>query len=348
MEFRLVNMISYLLKRLALVVPTFLGITVLMFAITRFVPGGPVERMLANMQPQGESGSALSLSGQSSALSEDQLADLNAFYGLDKPVTEAYVDWLAKLAHFDLGESTRYYEPVVDMIFERLPVSLFYGGMTFFISYFISIPLGFFKAMKHGSVFDSTSSIIIFVGYALPGYVVGVLLITLFSYQLEWFPMGGFVDDDFDDLTTRVEQVKDIIWHAVLPLTCYLIAEFATLTMTMKNNLMENLASDYIRTAIAKGLPFKDAIRKHALRNSLIPIASHFGNSLLFFMSGSFLIEVIFDINGIGLLGYESIMERDYPVVMGIVAINAFILLMGNILSDVCVALVDPRVKFGA
>jgi microcin C transport system permease protein len=197
-------------------------------------------------------------------------------------------------------------------------------------------------------VFDSASSILIFVGYALPGYVVGVLLITLFSYHLEWFPMGGFVGDDFDDYETFFERAKDVMWHAVLPLICYLIGDFATLTMTMKNNLMENLSSDYIRTAIAKGLPFKKAVRKHALRNSLIPIASHFGNSLLFFMTGAFLIEVIFNIDGIGLLGYESIMERDYPVVMGIVAINAVLLLIGNIISDICVALVDPRVKFGA
>lgn len=265
-------MIAYLLKRFALVVPTFLGITILIFAITRFVPGGPVERMLANMQPQGDGGGASSLVGQNSALSEDQLADLNKFYGLDKPVTEAYLEWLVRLVHFDLGESTRYYEPVSDMIFERLPVSVMYGGVTFFISYFISIPLGYFKAMKHGSVFDSVSSIMIFVGYALPGYVVGVLLITFFSYHLEWFPMGGFVDDDFDDFNTFSEQITDILWHAVLPLLCYLIGDFATLTMTMKNNLMENLSSDYIRTAIAKGLPFREAIRKHALallRNSV-------------------------------------------------------------------------------
>ncbi|BDU37719.1 ABC transporter permease subunit [Vibrio nigripulchritudo] len=340
-------MLSYFLRRLALVIPTFLGVTILIFAITRFVPGGPVERMLANMQPQGDAAQSSPVAGDNSALSEEQMAELNAFYGLDKPVFEAYIEWLSKLAVLDFGESTRYYEPVSDMIAERLPVSLFYGGMTFFISYFISIPLGYFKALKHGSVFDSTSSILIFLGYALPGYVIGVLLITWFSYNLEWFPMGGFVGDDYDDYETFFERAQDIMWHAVLPLICYLIGDFATLTMTMKNNLMENLSSDYIRTAIAKGLPFRQAVKKHALRNSLIPIASHFGNSLLFFMTGSFLIEVIFNIDGIGLLGYESIIERDYPVVMGIVAINAALLLIGNIVSDICVALVDPRVKFG-
>ncbi|MBH9739538.1 ABC transporter permease subunit [Vibrio navarrensis] len=340
-------MLSYILRRMALIVPTFLGITILIFAITRFVPGGPVERMLASMH-SGNDTATVNVAGNNSALSEEQMAELNAFYGLDKPVFEAYAEWLSRLLVLDLGESTRYYEPVGTMIAERLPVSLFYGGMTFFISYFISIPLGYFKAIKHGSVFDSTSSILIFVGYALPGYVVGVFLITVFAYNLEWFPMGGFVGDDFSDYETFLEQVKDIMWHAILPLICYLIGDFATLTMTMKNSLMENLSADYIRTAIAKGLPFQKAVRKHALQNSLIPIASHFGNSLLFFMTGSFLIEVIFNIDGIGLLGYESIIERDYPVVMGIVAINAVMLMVGNILSDLCVALTDPRVRFGA
>ncbi len=340
-------MLAYILRRLLLVIPTFLGITILIFAITRFVPGGPVERMLANMQSVSESAS-MNVAGSSSVLSEDQIAELNAFYGLDKPVLESYLDWLSKIIVLDLGESTRYYEPVSEMIAERLPVSLFYGGMTFFISYFISIPLGYYKAIKHGSVFDSSSSVLIFIGYALPGYVVGVFLITVFAYNLDWFPMGGFVGDDFDDYETFLEQFKDIMWHAILPLICYLIGDFATLTMTMKNNLMENISADYIRTAIAKGLPFKTAVRKHALQNSLIPIASHFGNSLLFFMTGSFLIEVIFNIDGIGLLGYESIMERDYPVVMGIVAINAVMLMIGNILSDLCVALADPRVRFGS
>lgn len=340
-------MLAYIFRRLLLVVPTFLGITVLIFAITRFVPGGPVERMLASMH-SGSDSASVSVAGNSSALSEEQIADLNAFYGLDKPVFEAYLEWLSKIVVLDFGESTRYYEPVSDMIAERLPVSLFYGGMTFFISYFISIPLGYYKAIKHGSVFDSASSILIFVGYALPGYVVGVFLITVFAYNLDWFPMGGFVGDDFEDYETFFEQFKDIMWHAVLPLICYLIGDFATLTMTMKNNLMENISADYIRTAIAKGLPFKKAVKKHALQNSLIPIASHFGNSLLFFMTGSFLIEVIFNIDGIGLLGYESIVERDYPVVMGIVAINAVMLMVGNILSDLCVAVADPRVRFGS
>ncbi|EEY72493.1 oligopeptide transport system permease protein OppB [Grimontia hollisae CIP 101886] len=330
-----------------LVIPTFLGITLVIFAITRFVPGGPVERMLAQSQFMQEGTNQSQSFQDNSALDEYQLEELNAFYGLDKPVMDAYWEWLNRLLVLDFGESTRYYEPVLGMIAERLPVSMFYGGMTFLIAYLVSIPLGYYKAVKHNTAFDNASSVLIFVGYALPGYVVGILLLSVFSFHLDWFPMGGFTSDGFDDLDTKGAMIKDVLWHAVLPLICYVIGDFATLTITMKNNLMENLSADYIRTAIAKGLPFKDAVRKHAMQNSLIPLASHFGNSLLFFLTGSFLIEVVFNIDGIGLLGYEAIMERDYPVVMAIVALNAALLLVGNIVSDICVALVDPRVRFG-
>ncbi|AMG31342.2 peptide ABC transporter permease [Grimontia hollisae] len=340
-------MLAYLLRRLLLVIPTFLGITLVIFAITRFVPGGPVERMLAQSQFMQEGTNQSQSFQDNSALDEYQLEELNAFYGLDKPVMDAYWEWLNRLLVLDFGESTRYYEPVLGMIAERLPVSMFYGGMTFLIAYLVSIPLGYYKAVKHNTAFDNASSVLIFVGYALPGYVVGILLLSVFSFHLDWFPMGGFTSDGFDDLDTKGAMIKDVLWHAVLPLICYVIGDFATLTITMKNNLMENLSADYIRTAIAKGLPFKDAVRKHAMQNSLIPLASHFGNSLLFFLTGSFLIEVVFNIDGIGLLGYEAIMERDYPVVMAIVALNAALLLVGNIVSDICVALVDPRVRFG-
>ncbi|PSW02676.1 ABC transporter permease subunit [Photobacterium lipolyticum] len=339
-------MLAYFSRRLLLIIPTFIGVTLMVFALTRFVPGGPVERMISQMQSQAVDGGAGSQQG-SQSLSEEQIAELNAFYGLDKPIFEAYQEWLGKLVQLDLGESTRYYEPVWDMIKERLPVSMFYGFWTFLISYLVSIPLGILKAMKHGSKFDNISSVLVFVGYALPNYVVGVFLISLFAFQMDWFPMGGFVSDEFDDLLWT-EQVADLFSHAILPLICYIIGDFAILTMTMKNNLLESLAADYVKTAIAKGLPFKQAVRKHALRNSLIPIASHLGNVVSVFVAGSFLIEVVFNIDGIGLLGYESIIERDYPVVMGILAMSSLLLMFGNILSDMCVAMVDPRVKFGS
>ncbi len=345
-------MLAYLLRRLALTIPTFIGITLVVFAITRIVPGGPLERVMSEMNQMnmadGQQSAGNMDIGSNNALDESQLEQLKEFYGLDKPMIEAYWEWLNKLLVLDFGDSTRFYEPVTQIIAEKLPVSIFYGAATFLIAYLISIPLGFYKAIKHESRFDAATSFSIFFGYAIPGYVLGIFLITIFAFNLDWFPMGGFVSDDFDDLESTWDQVKNVLHHAVLPLICYIVGDFAVLTMTMKNNLMENLSADYIRTAIAKGLPFRKAVRKHALQNSLIPIASSFGTSLLFFITGSYLIEVIFNIDGIGLLGFESIMERDYPVVMAILAINAAMLMLGGILSDICVALVDPRVRFGA
>ena len=265
--------------------------------MTRFVPGGPVERMIAQMQQQTQDGGRAVNSQISQTLSQDQIDELNAFYGLDKPVIEAYWDWLNRLVRLDLGESSRYYEPVWDMIVERLPISLFYGFWTFIISYLVSIPLGVLKALKHGGKMDNVSSVMIFTGYALPNYVVAVLLISVFSFQLEWLPMGGFVGDDFDYLDFW-GKVWNITQHAVLPMICYVIGDFAILTMTMKNSLLENLAADYVKTAMAKGLSFKQAVTRHAFRNSVIPIASHLGNVVSVFVAGSFLIEVVFDIDG--------------------------------------------------
>ncbi len=340
-------MLAYFLRRLLLVVPTFLGITLLVFTMTRFVPGGPVERLLMQAQlAQGETAHAGNSRG-GQALSEEQLDELRALYGLDKPMLVAYGDWLSQLVRLELGDSTRYYEPVWDLVRERMPISLFYGLSSFLLSYLVSLPLGILKALRHNSRFDSLSSMLIYAGYALPAYVVGIFLITLFAFKLEWLPMGGFVSDDFELLEGFGPQALDVLKHAVLPLIAYSIGDFAILTMMMKNSLMDNLAADYVRTAVAKGLPFHRAVLDHALRNSLIPIASHFGNIIGLFFAGSFLIEVIFNIDGMGLLGYEALVERDYPVVMGILAMTSLLMLVGNILSDICVALVDPRVRFG-
>ncbi|WP_252728741.1 ABC transporter permease subunit [Reinekea marina] len=336
---------SYFLRRLLLIIPTFIGATLIVFSMTRFVPGGPVERIIMEssaMAMDGASGNR-----QSMMLSERQIEKLKEFYGLDKPIPEAYVDWIGNVLTGELGKSTRYYMPVWDMIIERLPIALYFGVLTFIISTVVSIPLGVAKALKHGGLMDNVSSGLIFLGFAVPAYVVGVLLLTWFSFSWELFPMGGFVHEDFEDFS-RGKQFLDLLWHTALPLICYLIADFAVLTVTMKNNLMENLSADYVRTAVAKGMPFKQAVKNHAFRNSLIPLASHFGNFLTAFLGGSFLIEVIFNIDGIGLLGFEALVENDYPVVMGLLAITTGLFLVGNILSDILVALVDPRVKYGA
>ncbi len=337
----------YFLRRLLLIVPTFIGITILVFVITRFVPGGPIERMIAEAQQASlQSGGGQQLGEGGQTLDEDQLRQLEEYYGFDKPVLVSYWEWLLKVLRLDLGTSTRYSEPVWDTILERLPVSAFYGIMTMLITYFISIPLGYWKAIKHNSHFDHASSFIVFVGYAVPSYVIGIILLVVFAANLEWFPMGGFYSEDFEDLDSFWQQAEDILYHAVLPLLAYVAGSFAVMTFMMKNALMDNLAADYVRTAIAKGLPFRKAITRHALRNSLIPIATHFGNNISVIIGGSFLIEKIFNIDGLGLLGYESVVERDYPIVLGVLVISAILQLLGNILSDICVAIVDPRVQF--
>jgi microcin C transport system permease protein len=279
------------------------------------------------------------------ALSEAQLEKLKEYYGFDKPVLESYVDWLGKVVQGDLGSSYRYNEPVWDVIRDRFPVSLYYGLVTLVITYIVCIPLGVLKAIKHKTVVDNVSSILIFVGYAIPGYALGSLLLLYFSVRLEWFPMGGFVSLSFEEKDV-IGKTMDLINHSVLPLICYLIGSFALVTLLLKNHLMDNLASDYIRTAIAKGVSFRQAVTRHAMRNSMIPIATTFGQNIVLLVSGSFLIETIFDIDGFGLLGLTAILDRDYPVVMGIVLLTSFLLLIGNIISDILVALVDPRIRF--
>ena len=343
-------MTSYFTRRFLLIVPTFIGVTVLVFVLTRLVPGGPIERMLQEAAMAGGDFADTTtgydgLGG--SALSEDQMAQLKAYYGFDKPVLVAYVEWLGKVLVLDLGTSTRYNDPVWDTIKDRFPISIFYGVATLILTYGICIPLGIVKAIRHRTAFDNVSSAAVFFGYAIPNYVVGIGLLALFAAHLEWFPLGSFVSDDFDTLST-MGKVIDVLWHAALPLLAYMAGSFAVMTMLMKNSLMDNLAAEYVRTAIAKGMDFRRAVFNHALRNSLIPIATSFGSNISVILAGSFLIEKIFNIDGFGLLGFESLVERDYPVVMGILVISALLFLIGNILSDICVALVDPRVKFGS
>ncbi len=339
-------MTGYFLRRLALVIPTFIGISLLVFTITRVVPGGPIERLMTQAQLGGETGSLTRSQSSGSTLSDEQMQELQRYYGFDKPLLASYGEWLFKVVRFDLGVSTRYQDPVWEIIRERFPVSIYYGLCTMILTYLVCIPLGIIKGMYHGSRFDSLSSAVVFLGYALPSYVIGIALISVFASYLDWFPLGGFVSDDFDQFSL-LEKAKDIFRHSVLPLIAYLAGSFAVTTLMMKNALMDNLSADYMRTATAKGLGRGEAIRGHALRNSLIPIATSFGNNISLLISGSFLIETIFNIDGIGLLGYEAVIERDYPIVMGILVISSVLYLLGNILSDICVALVDPRIRFG-
>jgi len=341
-------MTAYFIRRTLLIIPTFIGITLLVFAITRFVPGGPIERMIAEaqrMQLEGGRGGGSEAGVQRQPLSDEQIEFLKKYYGFDKPLLNSYLSWLGKVLRGDLGVSTRYQDPVWEMIRSRVPVSLYFGVITLVLTYGVCIPLGIVKAIRHKSTFDNLSSIIVFIGYAIPGWVIGIYLLVWLAGWWDVFPLGNLVSENFYELSLW-GKIVDLAWHSVLPVIAYVISAFAAMTFLMKNTLMDNLAADYVRTAIAKGLPFRRAVFGHALRNSLIPIATSFGHTISIFLTGSFLIEKVFNIDGMGLLGYESLLERDYPVVLGVLVISSLLFLVGNILSDICVALVDPRVQF--
>jgi microcin C transport system permease protein len=333
---------AYFLRRLLLVIPTLFGVTLLVFLVTRFAPGGPVEQAIMRAQTS-ETGHGGARGG--GALSDEQLLQLKAYFGYDKPPLVAYGIWLNKLLHGDLGNSFAYGEPVAQVIAGAIPVTLTYGVLSLLITYSISIPLGILKAMKHRTLIDSTSSVLIFIGYAVPGYAVGALLVVYLSAHLGWFPMGGFTSEDWSDFTMK-QKVVDFIRHAVLPLTCYTLGGFAFTSLLTKNQLLDNLAADYVRTAIAKGASFKRAVFGHAFRNSLIPLVTDFGQQVAVIVTGSILIETIFDLNGMGLLFYHAVVDRDPMVVMGVLMVDALLLLVCNLVTDAAVAMVDPRIRF--
>ncbi len=339
-------MAAYFARRFLLLIPTFLGITFLVFTITQFVPGGPIEQMIMKMQAAGTEGGSGG-AGTTVEIPPEAMEALKEHFNLDKPFFVAYGYWLWDLLHLDLGTSFKYNQPVIDVITSRFPISIYFGLIGFFLAYAICIPLGVMKAVKHGSAFDLLSSMTVFIGYSIPGWALGGLLLVLFGGGsfFDVFPLGGFRSENWSELSTW-GQITDQVNHTILPVLAYMVGSFATLTILMKNSLMENLGQDYVRTARAKGLSERAVVFGHALRNSLIPISTGLGHAIGLIMAGSYLIEKVFNINGIGYLGYTSIVDRDYSVVMGILVINTLLVLVGNILSDVLYVLVDPRIRF--
>jgi len=343
---------KYFLKRLMILIPTLLGVTIVVFGIVNLAPGSPIEQKLQQLRFAGADGQSTSTStsassNTSSGVSNEILEALKKQYGFDKPVHIRYWIWLKNLSRLDFGESFTYEEDTMDVIMSKFPVSLQFGIISLFLSYLISIPLGIYKAVKEGSTFDKTSSFILFLAYSIPNFMLAILLIVLFSggsfYDL--FPMGGLYSDFYDEMNTW-ERVMDRIHHFVLPLICYTIGSFTTLTVLMKNSLMEEIKKDYIRTARAKGLSEKVVYMKHALRNALIPIVTGLGGFLSIFFAGSLLLETIFQLDGMGLLGFKSILSRDYNVIMGLIFIQSLLMLIGNIISDIAYVIVDPRIDF--
>ncbi len=340
---------DYVVRRLLLMIPTFIGITFATFLLCQFVPGGQIDQL--RMRMAGADSAMEGGGGGGGAkrvqlvIPEEQLDQLKAYYGFDKPLLVAYGSWLAKTVQLDFGKSFRYNEPVLKVIADRLPISIYYGIVTAFFIYVICIPLGIVKAIKHRTAIDNVTSALIFIGYAVPGFALGAVMVNVLAVQFDWFPLGGFQSPGAASLPLMA-KIGDVVWHSILPLIAYLVGAFAVETMLMKNSLMENMSADYVRTALAKGLSWRRAVFVHALRNSLIPMATSVGSLLGIFLTGSFLIERVFNIQGIGLLGFEAVQSRDFPVVMGILVITSVILMLGHLLSDLAVALVDPRVRF--
>lgn len=336
----------YLVKRILLTLPTLVGISLVCFFLIQTTPGGPIDQAIAQLQAKqsGEVGG----SGRDYGITEEQRRSLAKYYGFDKPLYQRYFIWLSKVLRLDFGTSYSYEEPVWDVIMARLPVSTTFGVVSFILMYLISIPLGILKAIKHNSWFDNLSSGVIFFLYSIPNFAFAVLLIVLFcgGSFFNFFPISGFHSDNFESLSF-FEQTADLISHMFLPLVCYVTGLFAVLTLLMKNSLLDQLGEDYIMTARAKGVSEKQIILKHALRNALLPIANGLGHALSIFFTGSFLIETIFNLQGIGRLSFESMISRDYPVVMANIMILSVLYVFGNIISDLLYMFIDPRIDFG-
>jgi len=284
-------------------------------------------------------------------ISESAMQEIKKYYGFDKPFFERYYLWLKNILVFDFGKSYVFDEPVMDVIISRLPVSLYFGFIGFLLSYIICVPLGIMKAVKNGSKFDILSSFFIIIGYSCPGWALGSLLLMISGGKI--FPLGDFRSAEFigkgfffDIFPSSFPMLIDQLHHTLLPITAYLIGSFATLTILTKSSVLENIKKEYVTTAYAKGLDKKSVLYKHVLRNSMIPLATGLGHFLSLIFAGSFLIEKVFNINGMGLLGYTALIKKDYTLTLGILVISSFLLLIGNIISDFLYKLIDPRIEF--
>jgi microcin C transport system permease protein len=341
-------MLIYILKRIALMLPTLLGALTITFLVMQFVPGGPIEQIMA----EARDGSGGDTGGYRAGRDTDekQIAELKKLYGFDKPAHVRYFEMLVNFARFDLGRSFMHNKDVWELIKEKLPVSISLGLWSFLLSYLISVPLGIAKAMREGSRFDTVTTFAVLVGYAIPGFVLGILLIVLFAGGSFWdvFPLRGLTSDNWDELSW-FGKVKDYFWHLTLPLICLSIHSFAVITMLTKNTFVEEIRKQYVLVARAKGLSQNGVLYRHIFRNALLPLVTHFPAAFIgAFFAGSVLIETLFSLDGMGLLGYEAIVRRDYPVVLGTLYFFTLIAVVTKLISDILYRVVDPRVQFGS
>lgn len=344
-------MLAYLVKRVLLMVPTLFGILLITFAVMQFVPGGPVEQLLQELRGRGSPGEVATSDNTyrgRQGVDEAKLEEIRKLYGFDQPAPVRFWEMIKRFARFDLGTSYFQQKSVWDLIKEKLPVSISLGLWTFFISYLVSIPLGIAKAVRHGSKFDLITSTLVLAGYAIPSFVLGVVLLVLFGGGSFWqvFPLRGLTSDNFAQLSVA-GKVMDYLWHIAMPVTAMVVGSFAVTTMLTKNTFLEEIRRQYVLTARAKGLSETTVLYKHVFRNALIPLVTGFPAAFVgAFFTGSLLIETLFSLDGLGLLSYDSVMKRDYPVVMGTLFLFTLIGLVTKLVTDLAYVWVDPRVKF--
>ena len=347
-------MAAYILRRILLMIPTIFGIMLVTFTVTQFVPGGPVERMLAELEGHTGSGGEVRVSRSldiyqgDKGLDEERINKLKKLYGFDKPPVERFLTMMKNYLVFDFGESYYHHKTVASLVISKMPVSMSLGLWSFFIVYGTCIPLGISKAVRDGSRFDVLTSSFILVGYAIPGFVLAILLIVLFGGGSFWniFPLRGLVSDNWASLGLFA-KVTDYLWHMVLPIISSTVGSLAVMTLLTKNSFLEEIRKQYVLTARAKGLSENKVLYRHIFRNAIIPIITGFpGSFITAFFTGSLLIETIFSLDGMGLLAYESIMNRDYPVVLGTLYFFTIIGLFARLLSDLSYVVVDPRISF--
>ncbi|NWA85534.1 MULTISPECIES: microcin C ABC transporter permease YejB [Pseudomonas] len=350
-------MFAYIVRRLLLIIPTLVIILLVNFVIVQAAPGGPVEQAIAHLQGiggggvGGSSGEGISSGSRASrGLDPKLIKDIEKQYGFDKPAPERLWLMLKSYAQLDFGNSFFRGKSVIDLILEKMPVTISLGLWATLITYLVSIPLGIRKAVRHGSSFDVWSSTAIVIGYAMPAFLFAMFLIVVFAggTSLNWFPVRGLVSENFDELST-VGKVADYFWHLVLPVTALVIGGFATLTILTKNSFLNEITRQYVVTARAKGLSERRVLYGHVFRNAMLLVISGIPQAFIsVFFAGSLLIEVIFSLDGLGRMSYEAAVSRDYPVVFGSLFIFTLFGLLIKLIGDLCYTLVDPRIDFAA
>ena len=354
---------NYILRRLLLIIPTLIGIMTLNFFIVQIAPGGPVEQAIARYQGIESGNSTRIASGTQSEIKQNSktgkyrgaqgvdpeyIETLEKLYGFDKPLGERYLSMLWRYAQFDFGDSFYRDRKVTDLIIDKMPVSISLGLWTTLLAYLISIPLGIKKAIAHGSRFDIWSSTIVTIAYAIPAFILAIMLIVLFaggSYY-DWFPLRGLTSDNFSELSIWL-KIKDYFWHLTLPILASVLASFATLTMLTKNSFLDEIHKQYVITAQAKGCSQNRILYGHIFRNAMLLVLAGLPAALIgIFFTGSMLIEVIFSLDGLGLLSFESVISRDYPVIFASLYIFTLVGLVLKLISDITYTLIDPRITF--